>query len=69
MGIHRLAAAVTVLAARLHDRATRARGRPDEGSHTLEYAIGLGLAAGITLTLYASFKTKLASVVSNWFFG
>ena len=42
------------------------RKEPDRGSHAVEYAIGIGLAAAISLALYASYKTGIASVVSSW---
>ncbi|WP_326550111.1 hypothetical protein [Micromonospora sp. NBC_01813] len=52
----------------LTQRAERLRAEPDRGSHSVEYAIGIGLGAAIILALYASYRSGVATVVSGWVF-
>jgi cation transporter-like permease len=52
----------------LHQRAENLRREPDRGSHSVEYAIGIGLGAVIILAVYGAYKTGVATVVSGWVF-
>jgi hypothetical protein len=52
----------------LHRRAAALCQEPDRGSHSVEYAIGIGLGAAIVLALYAAYRTGVAAVISSWVF-
>jgi hypothetical protein len=41
---------------------------PDRGSHSVEYAIGVGLGALIALAVYAAYRTGVTGVISAWVF-
>jgi len=41
---------------------------PDRGSHSVEYAIGIGASAAVILAIYAAFRAGLADVVAGWVF-
>lgn len=52
----------------LYQRIAPLRQNPDRGSHSAEYAIGIGLGAMVILAVYGAYKTGVASVVSSWVF-
>lgn len=66
---HPTAAVRALVAALGRTRTARAaRRHPDRGSYSVEYAIGIGLAAAAILTVFAAYKIGLADIVQNWVF-
>ena len=50
-------------------RSRRRTGRPcDQGGHSVEYAIGIGLGAAAILAVFAAYRAGLADIVASWVF-
>jgi hypothetical protein len=51
-------------------RALRSRPdkRADRGSHTVEYALGIGLGAAAILAVFAAYRIGLANIIATWVF-
>jgi hypothetical protein len=64
----RILALFTVVAAVVCDRAAELRRNPDRGSHAVEYAIGIGLAAAVVLLLFAAYKAGVQNIINSWVF-
>jgi hypothetical protein len=63
-----IVALLTYLTAALQHRSAALRAQPDRGSHAVEYAIGIGLAAAAVLGVFAAYKAGLADVIKTWVF-
>jgi hypothetical protein len=64
----RILALFATVTAVLHDRAAELRRNPDRGSHAVEYAIGIGLAAAVVLLLFAAYKAGVQNIINSWVF-
>jgi hypothetical protein len=64
----RTMALLSFVTAVLGDRAAELRRHPDRGSHAVEYAIGIGLAAAVVLLLFAAYKAGVQNIINSWVF-
>jgi hypothetical protein len=65
---NRMTALLSYMATTLRERATELRRNPDRGSHAVEYAIGIGLAAGAALAVFGAYKLGVANIIKTWLF-
>lgn len=61
-------ALLTFVTAGLRGRVDQLRRNPDRGSHAVEYAIGIGLGAGVIILLYGAYKSGVDDIIKNWVF-
>ncbi len=61
-------ALLTFVTATLRGRVDELRRNPDRGSHAVEYAIGIGLGAGVIILLYGAYKSGVDDIIKNWVF-
>jgi len=59
-------ALLTYVTAILRERVDELRRHPDQGSHAVEYAMGIGLGAAVILLLFAAYKSSVKDVILNW---
>lgn len=68
MPIARLITWYTLACDLLRQRLAAVRATGERGSHVVEYAIGIGLAAGVILALFMAYKDGLDKITSSWNF-
>lgn len=68
MPIARLITWYTLACGLVRQRMTALRATGERGSHVVEYAIGIGLAAGVILALFVAYKAGLNKIISGWDF-